>query len=186
VLIWSEPVSDVIIRRNLVFDSTTASGGSGDGLRVGTSRRVRIHHNTLAFLPVNGITVGDGDSGATESIEVYNNIVYAVPRAMDLRLYNTVGFKSDRNLAYQPGAEVTFRVNGRLTTLAGMRSASGQDGTSRVADPLFVGDPRVSDFYTQPSSPARDVALPLLIPAPLLSGSVCGTGADLGLLESCL
>jgi hypothetical protein len=186
VQVWPEPVSDVIIRRNLVFDSTTLSGGSGDGLRVGTSRRVRIHHNTLAFLPVNGILVGDGDNGRAEYTEVYNNLIYSVPRAMDLLLYNTVGFKSDRNLAFQPGAEISYRVDNRVTTLSGWRSASGQDGSSRVADPLFVDEPRVNDFYTQPGSPARDVALPLLIPAPVLNGSVCGLGTDLGLLESCL
>jgi nitrous oxidase accessory protein NosD len=183
--LWPEPVTDVIIRRNLVFDSTTANGGSGDGLRVGTSRRVRIHHNTLAFLPVNGILVGDGDTGPTENAEVYNNIIYAVPRAMDLHLYNTVGFKSDRNLAYQPGAQVLFRVNNYVSTLPGWRSSCGQDASSLVTDPLFVADPRANDFYTQPGSPARDFALPLAIPAPVLNGTVCGEAADLGLLESC-
>ncbi len=186
VQIWPEPVTDVIIRRNLVFDNTTASGGSGDGLRVGTSRRVRIHHNTLAFLPVNGILVGDGDNGPAENTEVYNNIIYSVPRALDLKLYGTVGFKSDRNLAYHPGAAVSFRVNGSAKTLSGWLSATGQDASSRVADPLFVADPRANDFYTQPGSPARDAALPLSIPAPVLQGSVCGAGSDLGLLESCL
>ncbi|MDY7231229.1 right-handed parallel beta-helix repeat-containing protein [Hyalangium rubrum] len=186
VMILPEPVTDVIIRRNLVFDSTTASGGSGDGLRVGTSRRVRIHHNTLAFLPVGGITVGDGDKGPAEAAEVYNNIVYATPRAMDIRLTGTTSFKSDRNLAYQPGATVAFRVDGRLTTLDGWRSASGQDRSSSVADPLFVSEPRLNDFYTQATSPARDKALPLTIPSLPLSGTVCGTSADLGILESCL
>jgi len=186
VQVWPEPVTDVIVRRNLVFDSTTLNGGTGDGLRVGTSRRVRIHHNTLAFLPINGITVGDGDNGPAEAVEVHNNIIYSVPRAMDLRLYNTVGFKSDRNLAYHPALQVAFRVNNYQTTLSGWRSSCGQDASSRVADPLFVAEPRVNDFYTQPGSPARDAALPLLIPAPVLNGEVCGTGSDLGLLESCL
>jgi hypothetical protein len=186
VQVWSEPVTDVIIRRNLVFDSTTLNGGSGDGLRVGTSRRVRIHHNTLAFLPITGITVGNGDNGPAEYVEVHNNIIYAVPRAMDLLRYNTVGFKSDRNLAYNPGTPVAFRVNNTQTTLSGWRSASGQDLSSMVADPLFVPEPRVNDFYTQPGSPARDAALPLLIPSPVLQGQVCDTGVDLGLLESCL
>lgn len=186
VQVWPEPVTDVIIRRNLVFDSTTLGGGKGDGLRVGASKRVRIHHNTLAFMPVTGIIVGDGDTGLAESAEVYNNIIYSSPRAMDLLRYNTVGFKSDRNLAYHPGMQVTFRSNNSYTTLAGWRSATGQDATSRVADPLFVAAPRLNDFYTQPGSPARDAALPLLIPSPVMRGQVCGTGADLGLLESCL
>jgi hypothetical protein len=183
--VWREPVTDVIIRRNLVFDNTTQSGGSGDGLRIGTSKRVRIHHNTLAFLPVTGIVVGDGSNGPAEAVEVYNNIIYATPRAMVLFQYNTAGFKSDRNLAYRPGGEISFRVNNYVSNLAGWRSASGQDPSSRVADPLFMPDPRADDFYTQPGSPARDAALPLSIPSPVLNSSVCGAGTDVGMLESC-
>ncbi len=186
VQILPEPVTDVIIRRNLVFDGTTAGGGSGDGLRIGTSRRVRLHHNTVAFMPVGAIKVGDGSTGPAESTEVYNNLVYSAPRALDVVLTGTVGFKSDRNLAWQPGAEVGFRVDGRSTNLSGWRSASGQDATSRVADPLMVADPRSNDFYTQPGSPARDAAMALVIPSPPLpTGVACGTGLDLGFLESC-
>jgi hypothetical protein len=147
---------------------------------------VRIHNNTLAFMPVGGIRVGDGANGPAESTEVYNNIIYAAPRALDVYLAGTVGFKSDRNLGYQAGTEIAYRVDGRLTTLVGWRAASGQDKTSRGGDPLFFGDPRGSDFYTQVASPARDVALPLAIPAPVVGGSVCGAGPDLGFLESCL
>jgi hypothetical protein len=185
VMVWREPVTDIIIRRNLVFDGTTDGGGKGMGLHVGTSRRVRIHHNTLASLPVAGIRLGDGSNGPAESTEIYNNIISSTPRALDVSFSGTVGFRSDRNLAHQPGTEAVFRVDGRTTTLAGWRSATGQDKSSLVADPRFVSEPRSNDFYTQPGSPARDVALPLSIPATLLSGSTCGAGPDLGFLESC-
>ncbi|ADO67831.1 lipoprotein [Stigmatella aurantiaca DW4/3-1] len=184
-MILREPVTDVIIRRNLVFDGSTASGGSGDGLRVGTSRRVRMHHNTLAFLPVGGIKVGDGSDGPAESMEIYNNVVYATPRALDVALSGTTGLKSDRNLVYQSGNTTLFRLNGKDTTLASWRSSSGLDATSNVMDPLFVADPRTNDFFTVTGSPARNVAMPLSIPAPVLGGSVCEGAADLGFLESC-
>jgi hypothetical protein len=184
-MILREPVTDVIVRRNLVFDASTSGGGSGDGLRVGTSRRVRLHHNTLAFLPVGGIKVGDGSDGPAESTEVYNNVVYATPRAVELLLSGTTGFKSDRNLAYQSGATALFRLNGKDATLESWRASTGMDATSRVTDPLFVADPRSNDFFTVAGSPARNIAMSLTIPAPVLSGSVCEGTADLGFLESC-
>ena len=34
VQIWPEPVTDVIVRRNLIFDNTTASGGKGASMLV--------------------------------------------------------------------------------------------------------------------------------------------------------
>ncbi|WP_224240541.1 right-handed parallel beta-helix repeat-containing protein [Hyalangium gracile] len=183
--IWREPVTDVIIRRNLVFDSTTSGGGKGEGLNVGTSRRVRVHHNTFAFIPMGAIRVADSSNGPPESTELYNNILYATPRALDVALATTVGFKSDGNVAYQAGSDSVFRVDGRSTTLSAWRSATRQDGSSRMADPLFVSEPRANDFYTLPGSPARDMALPLLIPAPPLLTGPCGTGLDAGFLESC-
>ncbi|WP_224368496.1 right-handed parallel beta-helix repeat-containing protein [Hyalangium versicolor] len=184
--ILSEPVTDVIIRRNLFFDNTTSGGGKGEGLNVGTSRRVRVHHNTFFNIPVSAIRVAEGENGPPENTELYNNVISTSPRAIDVALATTVGFKSNRNLAYQSGTDQVFRVDGRSTNLSGWRSATQQDGSSIVADPLFVSDPRNNDFYTQPGSPARDVALPLTIPSPpLLSGQTCGTGLDLGFLESC-
>jgi hypothetical protein len=185
-MVLREPVADIIIRRNVVFGLTTSNGGKGMGLYVGTSRRVRIHHNTLVSIPVAGIRLGDGSNGPAEYTEIYNNIISGTPSALDIAFSDAVGFKSDRNLAYRAGTETIFRANGRMMTLSGWRSTTGQDKSSLVGDPLFVSDPLNNDYYTQPGSPARDVALPLVIPATLLSGSTCGAGLDLGFLESCI
>lgn len=186
VQILPDPVTDIIVRRNVMFDNTTASGGKGEGINVGTSKRVRIHQNTLAFIPNAAIRVADGSNGPEQYTEIYNNIIYGSPRAVDVYPSTTVGFKSDRNLVYQSGTDTVYRLDGHSVTLSSWRSSTKQDGSSIVADPLFVTDPISNDFYTKPGSPARDVALPLTIASPpLLSGQVCGAGLDLGFLESC-
>ncbi len=185
-LVWKEqPVTDVIVRRNLVFDSTTANKGSGDGLRVGTSRRVRLYHNTLAFLPGAGLKLGDGDSGPAESLEVLNNIIYASPVALDVRRAGVKGLVSERNLTFNPGGEVAWRVDGQRTSLEGWRRQSSQDRASLVADPRFPADPRNQDFVPGAGSPARDRALTLGAASMPLKGGVCGVGPDLGFLEAC-
>lgn len=186
-LVWkSQPVTDVIVRRNLVFDGTTANKGSGDGLRVGTSRRVRLYHNTLAFLPGAGLKLGDGDSGPAEALEVLNNIIYASPVALDVRRAGVKGLVSERNLAFNPGGDIVWRVDGQRTPLEGWRRQTSQDRASLVADPRFPADPRNQDFVLGPGSPARDRALTLGAASRPLKGSVCGVGPDLGFLESCL
>ncbi|MFP2904069.1 right-handed parallel beta-helix repeat-containing protein, partial [Pyxidicoccus sp. 3LFB2] len=182
-LIWDDqPVTDVIVRRNLVFNGTRDKGGMGDGLRVGTSRNVRLYHNTLASLPVAGLKLGDGDHGPVEGLRVTGNIVYDTPRAFDVKLSGVKGLVSDLNLAFRPGEAIAFRVDGKDTTLSGWQRRSGQDARSRVDDPRFVEDPANNDYFTRANSPARnsgDPGVPGL-------GEHCGVGPDLGFLESCV
>ncbi|MCP3137099.1 right-handed parallel beta-helix repeat-containing protein [Pyxidicoccus xibeiensis] len=180
-MVLKEPVTDVIVRRNIVFNGTTDKGGSGDGLRVGTSRRVRLYHNTLAFLPVGGIKLGDGDHGPAHALRVQGNIIYSAPRALEVRSSGVRDFVSDRNLAFRPGGDIVFRWDGKDSSLAGWKQRSGQDVQSRVADPLFVRDPVRQDFFTQVGSPARNAGDPRL-PG---NGTFCGAAPDLGFLESC-
>jgi hypothetical protein len=71
-----------------------------------------------------------------------------------------------------------FRANGNMMSLADWRQLTAQDGTSLEADPLILNDPRANDYYTQPGSPARDIAIPT-------GSSYCGAGPDVGFLESC-
>ena len=181
-VIWKEPVSDVIVRRNLVFNGTADKGGSGDGLRVGTSKRVRLYHNTLASLPVAGLKLGDGDHGPAEDLRVMGNIVHDTPRAFDVRGSGLKAFVSDRNLAFRPGRDIVFRVEGKDLSLTDWRKRTGQDALSRVADPRFVEDPLNWDYFTKAGSPARNAGDPRL-PG---TGQFCGTAPDLGMLESCV
>jgi hypothetical protein len=175
-------VTDVIVRRNLVFDGTTTDGGSGDGLRVGSSRRVRLLNNTLAFLPVGGIKLGDGDHGPARELEVQNNIVFSTRAALTVSMSGVRDLVSDHNLFSQPGSTTPIRMNGREVGLEAWRTQSGQDRTSLSLDPLFLDDPRNFDFFTKPGSPARDVAEALALAG---SVSICGAGMDLGFLETC-
>lgn len=181
-LIWKEPVTDVIVRRNLVFEGTAEKGGSGDGLRVGTSRRVRLYHNTLASLPGGGLKLGDGDHGPAEDLRVLGNIVYDAPRAWEVKRSGVKGLVSDRNLAFRPGEAIAFRVDGKDVSLAEWRKRTGQDALSRIADPRFVEDPRNNDYFTRAHSPARNGGDPR-VPG---NKEFCGTGPDLGFLESCV
>jgi hypothetical protein len=178
---WGQPVTDVIVRRNLVVDGSTERGGPGDGLRLGTSRRVRLYNNTLAFLPKAGIRVEQGSHGGAEDVQVSNNIVYATPFALEVELRGARHFSSDANLFFLPGGSPLLSLDGQPMSLEEWRAASGQDLSSQVADPLFFPAPRASGFFTRPGSPARDKALPREGLPP-----ICGAGPDLGSFESCL
>jgi hypothetical protein len=179
VQIWSTPVSDVVIRRNLIFDHNTLLNGSGDGLRIGTSRRVRMYNNTLFNMPNSAIKVGDGSNGPAAETNVFNNVMIDTGRALEVTMTGTTSFKSDRNLAFDAATGTAqFRLNGTLMSLATWRSKTAQDATTVVKDPMFIDDPRTNDFFTKVGSPARDVGM-------ATNGSVCFTGPDLGMLESC-
>ncbi len=175
------PVTNVVVRRNLLFDHSTEQQGSGDGLRFGTSVNVRVYNNTLVNMPNAGIRLGDGDNGPAVNLQVFNNILVDTGSALDVHTAGVWGLFSDRNLAWNSAGPVAFRVNSAMTGLSGWVSALGQDKTSRLENPRFIGSPRSHDFYTQVASPARDVALVVAD----VASPMCGAGPDLGFLESC-
>jgi len=178
VMVWDQPVADVVIRGNLLFDNTIAGGGKGDGLRVGTSYRVRMYHNTVVNMPTSGIKIGDGDRGPAVDAQIYDNLVVDTAAALDVLLTGTTGLSSDRNLAWNSANTASFKLNGSMKSLSSFQSAARLDATTLVANPLFVDDPRSNDFYTKPGSSARDRAKTSYL-------STCGAGPDVGFLESC-
>ncbi len=178
VMVWNTPVTNVVIRRNLVFDQTTERNSAGDGFRIGTSRGVKLYNNTFANIPHFGIKVGDGDRGPSASTEVFNNIFFDTGRALDVWLPGTTGLVSEKNLLFNEVRPTVVRMTGELVPLSQWRSRTGQDQTSIVANPLFIDNPRYNDYFTRPGSPARDVAIPT-------GDWACGDGTDLGFLESC-
>ncbi len=174
-------VSDVVIRHNVFFANTTELKGCGDGVRIAHARNVEISNNTFDGMPRSAIRIGvDAYNTQSESVSVFNNIVRNAANALDVWRPQAPSFRSDRNLFYATTSTVNIRDTGKNGTLATWRGASGQDGTSQVADPLFPTDPRVSDYFTAPGSPARDTALPLQ------TATYCGSGQDLGFVESCM
>ena len=178
VQVWSTPVTDVVIRRNLVFSNSTDQQGSGDGFRVGTSAQVRLYNNTFWHMPNAGIRVGDGDHGPAVDTQVFNNIFFDTGRALDVYTSGTSRLVSDRNVAFNETSSVSVLLNGAITSFANWKAVSQQDASTLLANPTFVADPLNNDFFTLPGSLARDRAI-------ATGTTPCGSGPDVGFLESC-
>jgi hypothetical protein len=160
-------LGSVAFRRNLVFESTTLSGGRGGGVRVGPARRFEAYHNTFHKIPAYAMRLGD--DGRVDQAVLMNNIVAEAGSAIQVYAPNVPNLTSDRNLFWN----------------APLPSGWQYDRTSVFKDPMFIDDPRNNDFYTKPGSPARDVALhePRFVdPA---NSDYCDAGPDIGFLESC-
>ena len=160
-------LGSVVFRRNLIFESTTASGGKGGGVRVGPARRFEAYHNTFHKVPAYAIRLGD--DGRVDQAVLINNIVAEAGSAVQIHPPNVPDLTSDRNLFWN----------------APLPSVWQHDRTSIFKDPMFVDDPRANDYYTKPGSPARDVALhePRYVDA--ANSTYCHAGPDIGFLESC-
>lgn len=155
-----------VFRRNLIFESTTAGGGKGGGVRVGPAKRFEAYHNTFHKIPDYAIRLGD--DGRVDQAVLINNIVAEAGRAVRIYEPNVPNLTSDRNLFWN----------------APLPSEWQHDRTSIFKDPLFVDDPRNNDYYTKPG-PARDVALPEPRFVDAANYNYCGAGPDIGFLESC-
>ncbi|MBA2715210.1 MAG: right-handed parallel beta-helix repeat-containing protein [Rubrobacteraceae bacterium] len=160
-------LGSVVFRRNLVFDSTTESGGKGGGVRVGPARRFEAYHNTFHNVPAYAMRLGD--DGRVDQAVLINNIVAQAGSAIDIYAPNVPGLTSDRNLFWS----------------APLPSGWQYDQSSVFKDPMFVEDPRNNDYYTKSGSPARDVGLhePMFVDA--ANSNYCDAGPDIGFLESC-
>lgn len=174
---------DIVIRHNVFFNMTTALNGCGHGVRVARAQNVEVSNNTFDNIPASAIRVGsDNAAGSLSSyVSVYNNIVRNAAYALDVWQANAPGFTSDRNILWRTdGTAAPLRLTGGSVDLTRWRSVLVTDALSKVADPLFVsGAGAAADYYTQTTSPARDVALNLT------GSTYCGTGPDIGFLETC-
>ncbi len=178
VRVLDRPVTDVAIRNNVVHSHTTASNGTGDGFRIGTSLRVELSNNTIVGMPNAGIKAGDGSHGPAEDLRIFNNVIVDSGQVLSLATGGVSGLSSDHNLAWNGGAAPRYRVDGADVDLATWRSHTGQDAATVEADPLFVDDPVNAGFYTRPGSPARDAGV-------ATGGPACEGGIDLGAFETC-
>jgi hypothetical protein len=160
-------LGSVVFRRNLIFESTTQSGGTGGGIRVGPARAIEIYHVTFDNVPAYAIRLGD--DGRVDRAVVINNIVRNAGQALQVYAPNVPNLTSDRNLFWNAPLPTGWRY----------------DQTSVFKDPMFVDDPKNNDYYTKAGSPARDVALhePRFVDA--ANFNYCDAGPDIGFLESC-
>lgn len=162
----------VVFRRNLIFDMQTERNGVGAGIRVApVQAALKIYHNTFYNIPNYAIRLGD--EGVVQQAVVINNIVMNAGQALEINTKNTPTLQCDRNLYFN----APLRINGQAISMEEWQQR-GQDGTSRISDPLFVDDPRNNDFFTKSNSPARDRAISL-------GYAFCFDGPDIGFLESC-
>jgi hypothetical protein len=195
-------VENVVIRRTLVFDlagpasSTGTNPCRGRGIRLGRAAHADIYHVTIdnavpdstpsATGPLSAIRLARDavPSAPLSDVDIWNSILNGSGSVvwLDAELSKVADFESDRNLYWHTdGSASHFKLttSPQAVDLAGWRSATGQDITSQNADPLFIPDPRLNDYYTRLGSPARDQALNSV------GGSFCGNGPDIGFLESC-
>jgi hypothetical protein len=176
-------VRDVVVARTLIFNLVTGVDCPGNGINAVLVQRMDAFHNTLAQIPGTAIRVAadNGGSFSSTDVDVFNNIVETSGAGYWLDLYRprVTAFESDRNLVWNAaGSSTHMKLDFNRTSLAAWRSSTGQDLSSRHADPLFVADPTVNDYFTQAGSPARDSALDVV------GASRCGTGPDIGFRES--
>lgn len=169
---------DIVIRNNLFFNHHTLENGCGDGIRVLRAKNVSIYNNTFDKMARSAVRAGVENSATlTEGVGVWNNVIRNAAYAIDISTRTAPTFQSDRNLIW--GGAASLRYNNKAMSLALWKEQTGFDGSSMVQDPLFFPDPQVQDYYTAVGSPARDGAL-------RISGATyCGSGPDLGFLESC-
>ena len=177
-------VQDLAIRRNVIFRLVSNAGTKcrGDGIRISRADRVDIYHNTLDSIPRAAFRIG-ADNAVTdnmENIDVWNNIVRKADYWLDVSLADVDLFSSNNNLFYNSSSDtLNFRIDGGTPVgRSSWTSSTGADGSSIVANPLFVADPLSNDYFTQSTSPARDVA------RNNTGSPFGGSGPDIGFLES--
>jgi hypothetical protein len=180
-------VRDVIIRRTLLFDISRGLSADcavvGNGIRITNASHVDVYHNTLDNLGGKALMIASDNTGppsgksVLSDIDVWNNIFSRSRYWIDLLrqfmkngqvVMEVNGFASDRNLFWNPSpnppappSKNHFILDFNLATLEQWRNSTGQDLTSIHADPQFVANPALDDYYTQPGSLARDAAIPI-------------------------
>jgi hypothetical protein len=174
-------VRDVAISRTLMFNLVRGTNCDGVGIDLVLAQHVDLFHNTLDAVPDTAIRLASANGGAYTSndVDVFNNLITGGDYWLDLYPARVAGFDSDRNLVWNAdGSDSHMKLDFDRVLLRVWRDATAQDGTSVFADPGFVDDPTINDYYTQPGSPARDAALDIV------GAARCGAGPDIGFRES--
>jgi hypothetical protein len=203
------PVRDLVVRRVLIFNLRGKStpecaaygGGAGTGVRLDRVENADLYHNTfdLSATEGTGLVVGAALAPRADTAPPYlrnvgfvNNIVVArvlVKALLRANVTWTEGFHSDHNVLSSPSATPFWLRNGGPSLDAvnwATWRAAGLDVSSNVGSPLFVANPAAQDYFTQPSSPARDAAQPIPgYAVPTCPGSSAPNPPDIGFRESC-
>ena len=149
-----------VVRRNLVFNASTASCGIGAGLAI-RAKNTEIYHNTLDNLrPL--ATVGCGNPWSTsEKYAVRVNPTSGIG-AREVIWNNIVS-----NATYPYTQSGTFTLDASRNLF--QQSFTGMPPSSIIGDPAYVADPTNNDYFTRQGSPARDTATPVPSNVPILA-----------------
>ena len=166
--------SDVVVRRNVMWNGNASNGGDAGGIRLANVNRVVVIHNTA--YDMSGYCLSYGSSGTSRDVTVANNIfgncgISVRHGTTQERVY------VDSNLYFNSGGGLTFRLGSSQVNFDRWRNDGGHDRESLEADPRFV-DAGSSDFRLSEGSPALDRGTDV-------SEGYCGDLPDLGALESC-
>ena len=168
------PPTNIVIRRNLIRD---ALGGTeeGSGIRVDTSTNVKVQQNTVWNVPGPCLIFGHGDTGASASLDIRNN-VFAGCGVTARGGPGRSGAVVDANLYFRSGGAALFKLDGVQMGLAGWKAGSGLDRRSLEKSPVFQ-NVDTGDFRLGATSSARNAGLALGL-------THCGVAPDLGAFES--
>jgi hypothetical protein len=180
----ADAVAIATVRRNLIFNASTASCGIGAGMAV-RSQNTEIYHNTLDNLaPLATVACGNPWS-ASEKYAIRVN----PPSGSRIVLWNNI--VSNSTSPYIQSGSFTLDAAANLFP----HSFTGMPPGSLSGNPLYVTNPAINDYYTRQGSLARDTAsiVPITVEDPRLycddpSPSETDTlvEPDIGFLESCL
>lgn len=181
----SPTINTAVVRRNLIFNASTASCGIGAGLAIRSSN-TEVYHNTLDNLrPL--ATVGCGNPWSTsEKYAVRLNPTSGVGARQVL--WNNI--VSNATSPYTQSGTFTLDSSRNLF----QASFTGMPPNSVIGDPAYVADPTNNDYFTRQGSPARDTAskVPSNVadprsycddPSPNETNTIAEP--DVGFLESC-
>jgi len=144
--------------------------------------RVEFYNNTIYLKP------GTGTDGTIylkygDNFIFKNNLITREGATKGfVTVLNPAMTVNDYNLYYNfpPVFSSPFYYQTYYTSLAGWRSATGQDMNSQVADPLFVNV--ASDWRLQANSPAINKGLDVGLTKDILSNPIVGL-PDIGAYE---
>ncbi len=190
-------VPTAVVRRNLIFNSTSGDCGMGAGITI-RAQRSEVYHNTIDNMSPQGPAPNctyDRDWSTNQEAalriapgETSKQVTY--PQDLTAQVWNNIISRAPN--AYTVGPDTTIQTRRNLFS----QPPATRPDDSLVQDPLFVTNPVANDYYTQRGSPARDAAAPV---SPSVADPAASTYCDdptptendltvepdIGFLESC-
>ncbi len=180
--------SQVVIRRNVIFDAKNDHCGMGAGIRA-SGHRVEIYHNTIDLIPGPQSPPDTGcptwSASDRAAIQFTDQSTATNERTV---LWNNIVSRASLHLS----ANVDSAALDARSNLFDTAPSGGTPQGSIISDPLYVADPASNDYYTRLGSRALDRATPVStsLADPMIYCDDPGDAdtvkqPDIGFLESC-